>query len=374
MTEWTLKKTFHSLLKKKVKFDDVWNTSNLVFLSEVAEIQKGKTITEAKAIKGNIPVIAGGQSPAYFHNESNRDRNIITVSASGAYAGFINYFDIPIFASDCNTIKSRDEKIISTKLIFHFLKSIQKEVYKLQRGQAQPHVYADDLLKVKIPLLPFDIQKKIVSEIEAIENQEQKANETILELRKEIKNKIGTVQGESKKLRQLCKYSDKRISSSLLTSKNYIGVDNMLQNMAGKIDSNFVPDSGTSTEYNVGNILLSNIRPYLRKIWFADENGGSSNDVLVLQKTIESIEAKFIYYSLKQDDFFDYVMQKPKGLKMPRGDKQHIMDFKITLPSLPEQQKIIVQLDTIENRIADLEKQIDLMPKQKEKILRKYLN
>lgn len=360
--------------KKKVKFDDVWNTSNLVFLSEVAEIQKGKTITEAKAIKGNIPVIAGGQSPAYFHNESNRDRNIITVSASGAYAGFINYFDIPIFASDCNTIKSRDEKIISTKLIFHFLKSIQKEVYKLQRGQAQPHVYADDLLKVKIPLLPFDIQKKIVSEIEAIENQEQKANETILELRKEIKNKIGTVQGESKKLRQLCKYSDKRISSSLLTSKNYIGVDNMLQNMAGKIDSNFVPDSGTSTEYNVGNILLSNIRPYLRKIWFADENGGSSNDVLVLQKTIESIEAKFIYYSLKQDDFFDYVMQKPKGLKMPRGDKQHIMDFKITLPSLPEQQKIIVQLDTIENRIADLEKQIDLMPKQKEKILRKYLN
>ncbi len=331
--------------KKKVKFDDVWNTSKLVSLSEVAEIQKGKTITEAKAIKGDIPVIAGGQSPAYFHNESNREGNIITVSASGAYAGFVNYFEIPIFASDCNTIKSKDEKVIITKLIFHYLKSVQKQVYKLQRGQAQPHVYADDLSKVKIPLPPLDIQKKIVSEIEKIEQEEQKANETILEFRQEIKNKIGIVQGESKKLRQLCKYSDKRISSSLLTSKNYIGVDNMLQNMAGKIDSNFVPDSGTSTEYNIGNILLSNIRPYLRKIWFADENGGCSNDVLVLQKAIENIEAKYVYYSLKQDDFFDYVMQKPKGLKMPRGDKQHIMDFKINLPSLSEQQKIIVQLD-----------------------------
>ena len=167
--------TYFSLSsKKKVKFDDIWDTPNLVFLNEIAEILKGKTITEEKATKGSIPVIAGGQSPAYFHNESNRDGNIITVSASGAYAGFVNYFQDPIFASDCNTIKSKDENIITTKLVFHFLKSIQKDIYKLQRGQAQPHVYADDLSKVKIPLPPLDIQQKIVAEIEALEKQEQK--------------------------------------------------------------------------------------------------------------------------------------------------------------------------------------------------------
>ena len=67
------------------------------------------SLTEEKAVKGNIPVIAGGQSPAYYHNKSNREGNIITVSASGAYAGFINYFNNPIFASDCNTIKSKNE-------------------------------------------------------------------------------------------------------------------------------------------------------------------------------------------------------------------------------------------------------------------------
>ncbi len=240
-------------------------------------------------------------------------------------------------------------------------------------GTSVDNLNIDKVSHTLIPLPPLDIQQKLVSEIKKIEQEEQKASDIVSGLRDEMKDIIGTVQGESKKLRELCKYSDKRISSSLLTSKNYIGVDNMLQNMAGKIDSNFVPDSGTSTEYNIGNILLSNIRPYLRKIWFADENGGSSNDVLVLQKAIESIEAKFVYYSLKRDDFFDYVMQKPKGLKMPRGDKQHIMDFKITLPSLAEQQKIIVQLDKIENKITALEKQIDLMPKQKEKILKKYL-
>ena len=359
--------------KKKVKFDDVWNTSNLVFLSELAEIKKGKTITEAKAIKGNIPVIAGGQNPAYYHNESNRNGDIITVSASGAYAGFINYFETPIFASDCNTIKSKDEKNISTSLIFHFLKSIQKEIYKLQRGQAQPHVYADDLSKVKIPLPPLDIQKKIVYEIETLERKKQKANDIIIELKNEIRKTVESIQGEVKKLRQLCVYSDKRISSNLLTSKNYVGVDNMLQNIAGKIDSNFVPNSGTSTEYNIGNILLSNIRPYLRKIWFADKNGGCSNDVLAIQTTSENIISKFIYYILKQDEYFDYVMEKPKGIKMPRGDKQHIMDYKIKVPTLTEQQKIVSEIKNIETKISELEKNIADIPKQKEAILKKYL-
>ncbi len=136
-------------VKKKVRFDEVWKTSKLELLGDIAIIQKGKTITEEKAAKGNIPVIAGGQSPAYYHNESNRDGNIITVSASGAYSGFVNYFKIPIFASDCNTIKSKDEGLISTSLIFHFLKINTERDLSIARGQAQPHVYADDLSKVK---------------------------------------------------------------------------------------------------------------------------------------------------------------------------------------------------------------------------------
>lgn len=227
--------------------------------------------------------------------------------------------------------------------------------------------------EIKIPLPPLDIQKKIVSEIEVLEKQEQKATDTIVELKNNIKNILGTVKGEGKKLRQLFNYSNSRISSTLLTSQNYIGVDNMLQNMAGKIDSNFVPVSGTSTEYKIGDILLSNIRPYLQKIWFADNNGGSSNDVLVLQKNDENVDSKYIYYLLKQEEFFDYVMEKPKGIKMPRGDKQHIMDYKIIFTTLPEQKKIVATIEQIENKISALENQIADIPKQKEEILKKYL-
>jgi type I restriction enzyme M protein len=144
---------------------------NFVLLSDIAEIRKGTSITKEKTIEGDIPVIAGGKEPAYFHNVANRNGNVITVTASGAYSGFVNFFKIPIFASDCNTIQSKNEKIIFTKLIYLYLQSIQEKIYTLQRGQAQPHVYADDLAKIEIPLPPLSEQQRIVAEIEKIEAQ-----------------------------------------------------------------------------------------------------------------------------------------------------------------------------------------------------------
>ena len=186
-------------------------------------------------------------------------------------------------------------------------------------------------------------------------------------------NILKNINGEQKKLRDVCKYAEKRINSILLTSETYVGVDNLLQNMLGKVDSNFVPDSGKSTEYKMGDILVSNIRPYLKKIWFAENTGGSSNDVLVLQKKDENVHSRYIYYALRQDEFFEYEMLKPKGLKMPRGDKQHIMDYKIPFPSLSEQQKIVSEIEKIEAKIKILGNEIAEIPKQKEAVLKKYL-
>ncbi|MBK5202861.1 MAG: restriction endonuclease subunit S [Prolixibacteraceae bacterium] len=131
-------------------------------LSTISHIHKGTSIKKTNTVEGEIPVIAGGQEPAYYHNEANRQANVITVSASGAYSGFINFWSQPIFASDCNTIISKDEKIISTKLLYYFLKSIQNLFYSLQRGQAQPHVYASDIERIKIPLLSNAIQLNIL--------------------------------------------------------------------------------------------------------------------------------------------------------------------------------------------------------------------
>ncbi len=154
-----------------INYEEIWQTKKLEYLFKVGNILKGKSITKSKTEKGDIPVIAGGQSAAYFHNVSNRDGNIITVSASGAYAGFVNYFSTPIFASDCNTIQSIEEDKLPNKLLFHLLKVMQNDIYKLQRGQAQPHVYKDDLEMIKIPILDKETSKIILSEIENLEKK-----------------------------------------------------------------------------------------------------------------------------------------------------------------------------------------------------------
>ena len=157
----------------------------LVELGDVCDIQKGTSITKAKITEGKIPVIAGGQQPAYFHNKSNREGKTITVSASGAYAGFVNYFDYPIFASDCTTIKTKDESKLLTDYVFRLLKSKQAEIYKLQNGAGQPHVYGKDLAKIKIPLPPIEIQKEIVEQIEVKQNAIDHAKAIIQNLERE---------------------------------------------------------------------------------------------------------------------------------------------------------------------------------------------
>lgn len=137
-------------------------------LRQIAEVQKGQSITSAKIIDGDYPVIAGGQSSPYSHNVYNYKNNAITVSASGAYAGFVWYHNTPIFASDCSVIQSKDENNISTLFLSEVLKTKQKEIYNLQQGAGQPHVYSSDLIKLNIPVPPKEKQEEIINHISEI--------------------------------------------------------------------------------------------------------------------------------------------------------------------------------------------------------------
>jgi len=141
----------------------------MVRLADVCEIKKGASITKKDTVEGNIPVIAGGQQPAYFHNEANRNGEVITVSSSGAYAGFINYFNEPIFASDCTTIQTTDNPNLNCRFLYQMLKAQQEYFYSLQKGGAQPHVYGKDFGELEIPLPPLEIQQQIVSKIESFQ-------------------------------------------------------------------------------------------------------------------------------------------------------------------------------------------------------------
>jgi type I restriction enzyme S subunit len=139
-------------------------------LAEICEVKKGELITKRTLTEGNIPVIAGGKSPAYYHNKANRQGEVVTVSASGAYAGYVNFFSIPIFVSDCTAIQSLDQKVILTKYVFYYLKNQQDRIYRFQTGSGQPHVYPKDLAKMEIPVPPLLIQKKVVDILDKKEN------------------------------------------------------------------------------------------------------------------------------------------------------------------------------------------------------------
>lgn len=136
-----------------------------VSLGRIANIVKGTALTSKDVIPGNIPVIAGGQTVPYYHNVSNFPGNVITVSASGAYAGYVWYHIDPIFATDCSVIYSRDENRFLTTYLYEVLRYLQSVIYRLQVGAAQPHVYPADLMNIQIPCLPIEQQKTIVEKM-----------------------------------------------------------------------------------------------------------------------------------------------------------------------------------------------------------------
>ena len=130
-------------------------------LGEVCELERGNTITSKDINDGDIPVISGGQRPAYYHNEYNRDGETITIAGSGAYAGFVMYWDRPIFVADAFSIKSQENKVI-IKFVYHFLLSKQEKIYNMKQGAGIPHVYAKDVSKIKLPVPPMEVQREIV--------------------------------------------------------------------------------------------------------------------------------------------------------------------------------------------------------------------
>ena len=171
----------------------------------------------------------------------------------------------------------------------------------------------------------------------------------------------------SKVLKNIAYYSKERISLNDIDIENYVTTDNLLQNKQGKVKAEKMPKQSSSsvTRYDKDDILIANIRPYLKKIWFAKNIGGSSADVLTL-KIKKGINPKFIYYSLFRDEFFDHMMVGSKGTKMPRGDKDQILEFPIPNFDLSKQNQIAKVLSDLDAKIEvnnKINQQLEAMAK-----------
>ena len=153
------------------------------------------------------------------------------------------------------------------------------------------------------------------------------------------------------KLIDICSYAKGKTAVAKLTAKNYISTENMLSNKGGITIATNLPSVDQTQEYKKNDVLVSNIRPYFKKIWHAEYDGGCSNDVLVF-RAAEGIDSTFLYYVLADDAFFNYATATSKGTKMPRGDKGAIMEYAVPAFDVETQRKIGALLRGIDQKIA----------------------
>ena len=152
------------------------------------------------------------------------------------------------------------------------------------------------------------------------------------------------------KLSSLCEYRKGKVSVDRLSKDTYISTENMLPNKGGVVRATSMPTTSQTQEYKKNDVIVSNIRPYFKKIWLAEYDGGCSNDVLVF-KANQDTDKGFLYYVLADDSFFNYAMATSKGTKMPRGDKISIMEYKVPHYDIEEQKKIACILCMLDEKI-----------------------
>lgn len=146
-------------------------------------------------------------------------------------------------------------------------------------------------------------------------------------------------------------FINEKISTDEIQLESYVSTENLLPDYGGKTIASKLPSTGSVTRFKQEDILLSNIRPYLKKVWFANIDGGASNDVIVIRAG-SNIEPTFLSFILKNDDFINYIMKGAEGVKMPRGDKELIKEYPVSFPKKTEQLKIASCLSSLDEQIV----------------------
>ena len=226
--------------------------------------------------------------------------------------------------------------------------------------------------QMPIPNAPQDIIKKIVNECEAVDKEVEEAGEQITKAKEQIEQIVSGVKGNVKPLRVIAPFVTNRIDFDKISANDYITTDNMLQDFEGVHPYDGESLAGSVIEYKRGDILMSNIRPYLKKIWLADRDGGSSSDVMVFRPAAE-VTPEFIYHMICRQTFIDYVMNDVKGMKMPRGNKDNIIRYAIPVPQLEIQQQIVSEISAYKAKITEAKAIINRSAGRKQAILDKYL-
>ena len=354
---------------------------------EIGSFLRGKNIQKADFVSGGLPCIHYGQihtkfdiSIDYHLSEIPQevyDKAIIAspgdviiaitsedIDGSCKSVVWLGNYDIAVSAHAAILKHNMNGKFIA-----YYLRSNTFFTQKLKyaRGFKVMEIKTKDLAKLVLPIPPKPTQLSIVSELD-------KLNELIRIKKEQLKDYDALAQSifyemfgdpvenekgwEVKKLGEVSIYPKERVAINQICSSQYVGVENLIKDRGGVCFSDNLPKADVAIAYKENDILLGNIRPYLKKIWLADKVGGASGDVVIIRIKERSISPLFLFKLLSSDQFFEYDNTHTKGAKMPRGDRKAIEKFGVILPPLSLQQSFAQKIEQIEQQKAAIQKTI----------------
>lgn len=343
-------------------------------LGDVCLMERGTSATKGTMQEGDIPVISGGRQPAFYCSQSNRTGETITVAGSGAGAGYVQYWDKPIFVCDAFSIKGNDS--LNTKYIYYFLTSIQEKIYATKKGGGVPHVHISSIDKFVIPVPPLPVQEEIVRILD-----------TLTELQAELQAEL------QKRLQQYNYYRDKLLSFNDLNGGGYaVSVEwKKLGDIAtlirggnfqkkdftdsgvpcihyGQIYTHFgihttstlkyiSPDVASKSKIAKTNdivmaITSENVEDVGKCVaWMGDEDIAVSGHTAIIQ---HKQNAKYLSYYFHSSHFFTQKKRLAHGTKVIEISPKDLANVVIPIPPLAEQQRIVDILDRFDKLTNDI--------------------
>ena len=322
------------------RFIEMFKGDNQVPLGDICNIEKGATITRNDVLPGEVPVVAGGQEPSCYHNVANREAGAITVSASGAYAGYINFWNCPIFASDCNTIISKDDEKTDQTFVYFGLRAMQKQIYGLQKGGAQPHVYGKDLQKFMFPCPSY------AKQIEFSKMAKQSDKSVFDDFKSRFIEMFGNPVTNDKKweTQPIQEIAPEKPSNDLQEGNVWLLNLDMIEPNTGRVIEKVYVDSKdllSVSPFDEGNVLFSKLRPYLNKVVIPNGKGYATTELLPLRPNGKKLNKTFFSYLLRSDEFVTYANSIATGTKMPRMPLTSLRKFECILPPMEQQQQFV---------------------------------
>ncbi len=345
-------------------------------LGDVCEFKRGKALSSKNVIKGPVPVMAGGQKPSCYHNTPNRSGETIVVAGSGAYAGFVTYWKIPIFVSDAFSVHPNDRLL--TKYVFYYLKNFQEKIHATKKGAGVPHVHGSDIAKFSIPVPPIEVQEEIVrildsfsdyaAELQARKQQYEYYRNLLLTFNPsaygcgtddEQKDGVTTWGGHNYKIQwkkmgeigNICMC--KRILKHQTNTKS--GIPFYKIGTFGKVADSYISED-LFMEYKKkysfpqkGEILISASGTIGRAVIYDGEDAYFQDSNIVWINNDESMVLnKYLYY------FYQIVDWNVEGGTIKRLYNTNLSNTPIPLPPLELQEKIVAILDRFETLVNDL--------------------